>query len=78
MRRKSRRVSTTNINFKTSAALKAECERALKRHKDMDGRLTTFFNDCMRQFVIQMRNKSSAPAYPLEFVVKSAESGEAK
>lgn len=68
-RKHSRRVSIANVNFKTSATLKAECERALKRRKDMDGRLTTFLNDCMRQFVIQNRH-ADAPAYPLEFVTK--------
>lgn len=77
MRRKQAgRVSTKNINFKTTDSLKSHTERALKRHKEMDGRLTTFLNDCMRQFTIQMRSAESAPVYPLEFVTKKIETPE--
>jgi hypothetical protein len=68
-----RRVSTKNINFKTSDALKSHTERSLKKHKEMDGRLTTFLNDCMRQFTIQMRSPDTIPVYPLEFVTKKNE-----
>lgn len=75
-RKPSRRVTIKNINFKANEAIKAETEREIKRRKDMDGRLTTFLVDCMRQFVIQSRNPDSVPVYPLEFVTKPSASGE--
>jgi len=68
--RKTHRLPPTNINFRTTASLKAECERAVKKHPDMDGVMTTFFEDCMKQFVVQMRNPGRTPVYPLEFVAK--------
>ncbi len=72
-RKQSRRVSIKNVNFKTPEALKAHTERSLRKHKEMDGRLSTFLNDCMRQFTIQMRSVDSVPLYPLEFVTKKIE-----
>lgn len=69
-RKHSTRVKTTNVNFRVSDSLKSQCERELKRRKDMDGRLTTFLNDCMRQFIIQNRTSETEPVFPLEFVSK--------
>lgn len=63
----SREVADSNINFRISDNLKNELQRALDKNDEFAGKMTPFFLDAIKAFVLQSKRKERI-ATPLEFV----------